>query len=154
MLRITGELNPALGGLPAYPEINLEVALQPRMIQFSSISGQADPFEVFNKPNPNESWRSARLRGGFPTRRFSPQHDPMADRSICLFALRSLKEAGKSLESRIDPRSVLPLAGCRLEAESARLKDETISSDVLEIHASTKPGAVTYPTKITPVRWA
>ena len=35
MLLVTGELNPDLGGLPMMPEINMEVALQPRMIQFS-----------------------------------------------------------------------------------------------------------------------
>ena len=35
MLVSTGELNRAVGGLPVMPEINMEVALQPRMIQFS-----------------------------------------------------------------------------------------------------------------------
>ena len=72
LLKATGELNPAIGGLPVMPEINMEIALQPRMIQFSiapayqpsrtpaernrrtiyayRVRGQADPFlEVFNK---------------------------------------------------------------------------------------------------------
>ena len=35
LLQITGELNPEVGGLPVMPEINREVALEPRMIQFS-----------------------------------------------------------------------------------------------------------------------
>ncbi|SVC35082.1 uncharacterized protein METZ01_LOCUS287936, partial [marine metagenome] len=35
LLKATVELNPAIGGLPVMPEINMEVALQPRMIQFS-----------------------------------------------------------------------------------------------------------------------
>ena len=35
MLVSTGELNRHVGGLPVMPEINMEVALQPRMIQFS-----------------------------------------------------------------------------------------------------------------------
>ena len=35
MLQITGELNTTVGGLPIRPEMNMEVALQPRMIQFS-----------------------------------------------------------------------------------------------------------------------
>ena len=35
ILLVSGELNRELGGLPIMPEINLEVALQPRMIQFS-----------------------------------------------------------------------------------------------------------------------
>ena len=32
MLAVTGELNPKLGGIPCRPEINIEVALQPRMV--------------------------------------------------------------------------------------------------------------------------
>ena len=32
MLAATGELNPTLGGIPCRPEINIEVALQPRMV--------------------------------------------------------------------------------------------------------------------------
>ena len=78
MLRVTGELNPTVGGLPIMPEINMEVALQPRMIQFSlapayqpsrtpeqrnrrsiyayRVRGQAKPFmEMFNKQNNKES---------------------------------------------------------------------------------------------------
>ena len=78
LLSVTGELMPCEGGLPVFPEINMEVALQPRMIQFSlapayqpsqtpeernkrtifayHCRGQADPFlELFNQPNPNES---------------------------------------------------------------------------------------------------
>jgi hypothetical protein len=78
LLSVTGELIHGNGGLPVFPEVNMEVALQPRMIQFSiapayqpSITpeernrrtvyayhcrGQADPFlELFNQPNPNES---------------------------------------------------------------------------------------------------
>ena len=67
-----------MGGVPIMPEINMEVAFQPRMIQFSiapahqpsrtpaernrrtiytyRVRGQADPFlEIMNLPNPNES---------------------------------------------------------------------------------------------------
>ncbi len=78
MLVSTGELNREIGGLPVMPEINMEVALQPRMIQFSiapayqpsqapkernrrtlyayRVRGQPDPFlELFNLPNPNDS---------------------------------------------------------------------------------------------------
>ena len=75
MLVSTGELNRAVGGLMVMPEINMEVALQPRMIQFSlppishpehlkgtgtlyayRVRGQPDPYlELFNQPNPNDS---------------------------------------------------------------------------------------------------
>jgi hypothetical protein len=73
MLSITGELNPTLGGIPNRPEINIEVAMQPRQVMgtFASawvpnplpaqrhrrslyalkIRGLRDPFmEVFNEP--------------------------------------------------------------------------------------------------------
>ncbi|MCM8527404.1 MAG: PSD1 and planctomycete cytochrome C domain-containing protein, partial [Lentisphaeraceae bacterium] len=35
ILQTTGELNREMGGLPVFPEINMDVALQPRMLQFS-----------------------------------------------------------------------------------------------------------------------
>jgi hypothetical protein len=78
MLAVTGELNPALGGIPNRPEINLEAALQPRQVMgtFASawvpnprpeqrhrrslyalkLRGLADPMqEVFNAPAPDFS---------------------------------------------------------------------------------------------------
>jgi hypothetical protein len=78
MLAITGELNPKLGGVPCRPEINLEVALQPRQVMgtFAAawtpnplpedrhrrtlyacrLRGLADPMrEVFNTPPPDFS---------------------------------------------------------------------------------------------------
>ena len=78
MLAVSGELNLDGGGLPISPEINMEVALAPRMLQSSlapawqpsrtprernrrsiyvyRLRGLADPFlEVFNKPGANVS---------------------------------------------------------------------------------------------------
>ena len=78
LLAVSGELVHSDGGIPVFPEMNMEVALQPRMIQFSlapayqpsecrddrsrrtiytyHCRGLADPFlELFNQPNPNES---------------------------------------------------------------------------------------------------
>ncbi len=78
LLAVSGELVHSNGGIPVFPEMNMEVALQPRMIQFSlapayqpsvlrdernrrtifayHCRGLADPFlELFNQPNPNES---------------------------------------------------------------------------------------------------
>lgn len=113
-LAFSGELNREQGGVPIMPEINMEVALQPRMIQFSiapahqpsrtpaernrrtiyayRVRGQADPFlEVMNLPNPNES---CEVRDAAPV---SPQaftllnSDTINDRSIA-FALRIQSE--------------------------------------------------------------
>ncbi|WP_395752088.1 PSD1 and planctomycete cytochrome C domain-containing protein [Prosthecobacter sp.] len=78
MLSITGELNPTLGGIPNRPEINIEVAMQPRQVMGTfaaawvpnalptqrhrrslyalKIRGVRDPFmEVFNEPGPDFS---------------------------------------------------------------------------------------------------
>lgn len=78
MLAVSGELNPALGGVPARPEINLEAALQPRQVMGTfaeawqpspkpsqrhrrsvyalKVRGLPDPFmEVFNSPSPDLS---------------------------------------------------------------------------------------------------
>jgi len=77
-LLVSGELNLAVGGIPARPEMNLEAALQPRMIMGTfapaytphplpaqrhrrsiyvhKTRGQRDPFfEVFNQPSPDLS---------------------------------------------------------------------------------------------------
>ena len=44
MLAVSGELNRAQGGIPAHPEINEEVAMQPRHIMGSvGPAYQADP---------------------------------------------------------------------------------------------------------------
>jgi hypothetical protein len=78
MLTVTGELNRRLGGIPNRPEINLEAALQPRMVMGTfaaawqpnptpaerhrrslyalKLRGLPDPFlEVFNAPAPDFS---------------------------------------------------------------------------------------------------
>lgn len=78
MLAVSGELNPAVGGIPVRPEINPEVALQPREVMGTfaeawqpsplpsqrhrrslyalTVRGQRDPFmEVFNSPSPDLS---------------------------------------------------------------------------------------------------
>lgn len=78
MLFVSGELNPEAGGIPIRPDMNLEAALQPRMIMGTfapsyvpnprpeqrnrrtiyahKTRGQRDPFlEVFNQPGPDLS---------------------------------------------------------------------------------------------------
>lgn len=78
MLLVSGELNPTVGGIPCRPDINPEVALQPRQIMGGTASvyepdplpsqrnrrslyaerirGVRDPFlETFNQPGPDKS---------------------------------------------------------------------------------------------------
>jgi mono/diheme cytochrome c family protein len=78
MLMVSGELNPTVGGIPCRPDINTEVAFQPRQIMGGTASvyepdplpeqrnrrtlyaerirGLRDPFlEAFNQPGPDKS---------------------------------------------------------------------------------------------------
>jgi hypothetical protein len=78
MLAVSGELNPQIGGIPARPDMNSEVAVQPRQIMGGTASvyepdsapkarnrrslyaekirGLRDPFlETFNQPGPDNS---------------------------------------------------------------------------------------------------
>ncbi len=167
MLLATGELNRELGGVPAMPEINLEVALQPRMIQFSiapayqpsrtpedrnrrsiyayRVRGQADPFmEVMNLPNPNDS---CELRD---TAAVSPQaftllnSDLMSDRSIAL-ATRVQKDA-KALPGQIG-RAFRLVLGRKPTNEERRSMREYVTA-MIEYHNNHPPQPTTYPTKV------
>ena len=105
ILRITGELNTTRGGLPVMPEMNMEVALAPRMIQFSlapayqpsptpegrnrrtiyayRVRGLADPFlEIFNQPNPNDSCEARNTAAVSPQAFTLLNSDFMTDRSL------------------------------------------------------------------------
>lgn len=168
MLHITGELNPTLGGLPAFPEINLEVALQPRMIQFSlapsyqpsltpeernrrsvyayRIRGQADPFmEVFNKPGPNESCEQRDAAAVSPQAFTLLNSEMMTDRSIA-FAKRVGKEAATP-GAQIDRAFQLAFGRTPSPEESRRLV--AYLGEMRDYHAGVTPEPVSYPTRIT-----
>ncbi|MCA9069775.1 MAG: DUF1553 domain-containing protein, partial [Planctomycetaceae bacterium] len=123
ILSITGELVHQVGAVPIKPEILLEVALQPRMIQFSlapayqpsrtpeernrrtiyayHVRGQADPFtELYNQPNPNESCELRETAAVTPQVFSLLNSDLMMDRSIA-FALR-LESESDNLQKQID----------------------------------------------------
>ena len=123
ILQSTGELTHEIGGLPVMPEINMEVALQPRMIQFSiapayqpsptpetrnrrsvyayQVRGQADPFsELFNQPNPNESCEMRESAAVTPQTFALLNSDVMNDRSIAIAKLIM-----KQLDSAEDGKS-------------------------------------------------
>ena len=131
MLLVSGELNPAMGGIPRRPDMNLEAALQPRMIMGTfapsyvpnrtakqrnrrtvyalKLRGQRDPFlETFNQP---VSERSCELR---ETSTVAPQAltllngEETADRALAL-AARIGGELGFSSgrDSEAEDRSAL-----------------------------------------------
>lgn len=114
MLAITGELNLEMGGLPVFPEINPEVALSPRKIQFSlapawqpsatpeerhrrsiytyRVRTLPDPLlEVFNRPNPDDSCELRDAAVATPQVFTMMNSERMVNRSIA-FALRLERE--------------------------------------------------------------
>ena len=168
MLRITGELNPEGGGVPIMPEMNMEVALQPRMIQFSlapayqpsrtpedrnrrsiyayRVRGLADPFlETFNQPNPNDSCEERDAASVSPQAFTLLNSDVATDRSIA-FALR-VKQEAESTTDRV--RRAIELAFGRAPTSKEL---ETLVKYVEEMqayHTETPAESKVYPTQIT-----
>ena len=168
MLSITGELNTEMGGLPIMPEINMEVALQPRMIQFSiapahqpsktpeqrnrrsiyayRVRGQADPFlELFNQPNPNDSCEMRDSVSVSPQAFTLMNSDVVTDRSIAL-ALRVENES-KRLKTQITKAFEFALGRKPNRKEMNRRLD--YGEDMRVYHEQFEPEPVEYPTQIT-----
>jgi hypothetical protein len=123
MLSITGELNPTLGGIPNRPEINVEVAMQPRMVMGTfaaawvpnplpeqrhrrslyalKIRGLRDPFmEVFNEPAPDFSCEAREVSTVTPQVFSLFNGEASYDRALAL-ANRVLKEKAADPISRV-----------------------------------------------------
>lgn len=168
ILAITGELQPSQGGVPIMPEINREVALQPRMIQFSlapsyqpspkvgqrnrrtiyayHVRGLADPFaEVFNQPNPNESCEMRESAAVTPQVFTLLNSDMMTDRSIAL-AIR-LESSQRGLSNQINEAFRLVFGREATVTELERLT--TYVSEMQVYHQSVVPEPVKYPASIT-----
>lgn len=167
MLAASGELNRELGGLPVMPEINWDVALQPRMIQFSlapayqasptpeqrnrrsiyayRVRGQANPFlEIFNQPNPNESCQLRNSAAVTPQAFTLINSEAATDRSIGL-ALRAQSEAD-DVEGQIRRAFQLALAREPNADEINRL--EAYFVEMRNYHTDNEPKSVPYPTKV------
>jgi hypothetical protein len=157
-----------MGGLPVMPEINMEVALQPRMIQFSiapahqpfpepeqrnrrsvyayRVRGQADPFlEIFNQPNPNDSCEIRDDASVSPQAFTLLNSDVVTDRSIA-FADRLIREE-KSFSKRVSRAFELALSRSPTKQEQMRMLDYV--ENMRDYHKEHEPVPVTYPTKIT-----
>ena len=168
LLRMTGELNPVQGGLPVMPEMNMEVALAPRMIQFSlapayqasptpqernrrtiyayRVRGLADPFlEIFNQPNPNDSCEARDAAAVSPQAFTLLNSDLITDRSIA-FATR-LEKNYQSLNRQIEEAFELALGRGPDATELERLAEYV--TEMRDYHASTIVAPTEYPTKIT-----
>lgn len=125
MLLVSGELNRRSGGIPIRPDMNLEAALQPRMIMGTfapsyvpnpkpeqrnrrtiyahKTRGQRDPFlEVFNQPGPDLSCEVRDASNVTPQVFTLFNSEESLDRSIA-FADRVLKErVGESDEAAVE----------------------------------------------------
>ena len=168
MLVSTGELNREIGGLPVMPEINMEVALQPRMIQFSiapayqpspapkernrrtlyayRVRGQPDPFlELFNQPNPNDSCEERVSESVSPQAFTLLNSDLMNDRATGL-AVRINKET-QDLHTQVKRAVQLVLGRVPSSQEWDRL--EKYVSRMTSYHQSHEPELKVYPTSIT-----
>ena len=168
MLLVSGELNAELGGVPAMPEINMEVALQPRMIQFSiapayqpartpqernrrsiyayRVRGQADPLmEVFNQPNPNDSCERRDASAVSPQALTMLNSEYATSRSLS-FAMRLEREA-EDLPNRIERAFRLAYGRAPEPAMVGRLSDFVRSmARRRRDRAAERPS---YPTRIT-----
>ena len=123
MLSITGELNPTLGGIPNRPEINIEVAMQPRQVMGTfaaawvpnalpdqrhrrslyalKIRGVRDPFmEVFNEPAPDFSCEAREVSTVTPQVFSLFNGQGSYDRALAL-ANRVLKEKSADVITRV-----------------------------------------------------
>jgi hypothetical protein len=167
MLLVSGELQQRSGGLPIMPEINMEVALQPRMIQFSiapayqpsptpqerncrsvyayQVRGQADPFmELFNQPNPNESCEGREASTVSPQALTLLNSQQVHDRAVA-FAVRLRQRVADPVD-QIRQAIVLAFGRTADESEVARLVDYWQA--MRTFHQGNEPVAVEYPTVI------
>ena len=150
------------------PEINLEVALEPRMIQFSiapayqpsrtpkernrrsiyayRVRGQADPFmEVMNLPNPNESCETRDVAAVSPQAFTLMNSDVMTDRSIA-FAQRLLVEH-KDRKQQI--KKAFQLAYGRQPRVREMQSLDAYVKEMVIYHRKHKPEPTVYPTSVT-----
>ena len=168
-LAVSGELNRERGGLPAMPEINIEVALQPRMIQFSiapayqpsptpqrrnrrtiytyRVRGQANPMlEVMNLPNPNESCELRDSAAVTPQAFTLMNSESMTDRSIA-FASRVQRERPGDTQAWI--KRAVHLAYGRPATKVEQNQLHAYLKSMQAYHAGHDPKPRAYPTEIT-----
>ncbi|MFK7820012.1 MAG: PSD1 and planctomycete cytochrome C domain-containing protein [Planctomycetaceae bacterium] len=169
MLFVSGELNTEMGGVPIMPEINMEVALQPRMIQFSiapahqpsrtpdernrrtiyayRVRGQADPMlEILNQPNPNESCESRDSAAVSPQAFTLMNSDTVTDRSIN-FALRLIEENKGDHAAQIKRAINLVFGRNPTDTEAKSLAD--YYTEMRGYHTENKPRKIEYPKYVT-----
>ena len=168
MLAVTGELNRQPGGIPARPDINLEAALQPRMIMGTfapsylpdpkpaqrnrrsiyalKLRGHRDPFmTTFNQPAPDKSCELRDSSNVTPQVFTLFNSEESADRALA-FAARILKE-GKN-DKAVVQRAFRLAFGRVPEAGETRAALSHWRQTTAE-QAKRKPKPAVYPRQIT-----
>jgi hypothetical protein len=168
MLFASGEINLELGGLPVRPEINEEIALQPRHTMGSiaqAYQASRTPAErnrrtiyaeryrnlpnpmlsVFNQPTPDLSCER-RSTSTVTPQVFSLLNSPqMRDRAIAL-AIRVTKEADSDIAAQI--RHTTQLIWGRLPTSKELKQSQTYVQEMMSYHKEQTPTKPTYPTQI------
>ena len=165
MLSVSGELNRAIGGTPAHPEINEEVAMQPRHIMGSvGPAYQADPtpaqrnrrtlyaerirtlanpmLEIFNKPGPDVSCER-RDSATIAPQAFTLMNSPIHHARALAFAARLEKERPGNLDRQIVRAFQLVFQRQPTKAETKAC--HTHIAKMLAHHKSTAPVKVEPP---------
>ncbi len=165
MLSVSGELNRAIGGTPAHPEINEEVAMQPRHIMGSvGPAYQADPtpaqrnrrtlyaerirtlanpmLEIFNKPGPDVSCER-RDSATIAPQAFTLMNSPIHHARARAFAARLEKERPGNLDRQIVRAFQLVFQRQPTKAETKAC--HTHIAKMLAHHKSTAPVKVEPP---------
>ncbi len=168
-LVVSGELNSKLGGIPVRPEINIEAALQPRMVMgtfapswvpnpqpeqrhrrsiyVQKIRGLRDPFmEVFNEPAPDFSCEQRDASTVTP-QVFSLFNSESSAARALAFAQRASDEcAGLGRAAAIDRIFRLAYGRAPTAEESALCISHW--EQMIEQHRTIEPRRAEYPTEI------
>jgi len=167
MLAVTGELNRKPGGIPARPDMNLEAALQPRMIMGTfapsyvpdtkpvqrnrrsvyalKLRGQRDPFmTTFNQPGPDKSCESRDTSNVTPQVFTLFNSEESSDRALA-FAARVLKVTKGDGEA---VRRAFRLAFGRVPIKSEVGDALELWKETTKEQASRNPKPRTYPTEV------
>ena len=168
ILMLTGELVHCTGGPPVMPEINSEVALQPRMIQFSlapawqpsarpelrnrrtiytyHVRGLPDPFHaVFNQPDSAESCEIRESSTVTPQALTLLNSEQMTDRSLAL-AVRLQRESTGAPEQLLERAMRLIFQRSAAAEELQQLT--VLLQESLEYHRRIVPAAKVFPTTL------
>ncbi len=168
MLAVSGELNPEVGGLPVFPEVNPEFQSQPRMNQITLAPAyqpsrtpaqrnrrsiyvyrmrmQSDPmFEVFNQPSYDLSCERRDSSTVTPQVFTLMNSDNSVDRSIAM-AQRLQREAG-TLNEQVGRAFQLALG--RAASEQERTKMAAHVTEMTVYHESHPPEPVSPPRELS-----